>query len=73
LNGIQFLQDFREFLKERALIEQQYSQSMDKLAKNYIKKFKKTGQSFYGAGTPFTLEKTDAEALGSVELIAFLI
>ena len=64
LNGIQLLQDFRDFLKERVVIEQQYAQSMDKLAKSYIKKFAKNRQTFYGAGTPFQMSTPDIEGLG---------
>lgn len=70
-NGISFLTDFREFLKERAKIEHQYAQAMDQLSKTYTKKLKKTGQSFYGAGSSFSLVQTDAEALGTCAL-AFL-
>jgi len=51
-------------VKERLAIEQQYSQAMDKLAKSYIKKFKKSGQNFYGAGTPFPFSNPDSEVLG---------
>ena len=55
-NGIAYFSDIRDFIKERIDLEREYADKIDKLAKKYQKNSRKTGVSFYGAGTPF---KTD--------------
>ena len=56
-NGIAYMSDVRDYLKERIDLEREFADKLDKLSKKYQRALRKTGVSYYGAGTPF---KADA-------------
>ena len=51
-------------MRERADLEREYAKNLEKIAKTAVKRLKKAGQSFYGAGSSFAapgVEATDAQ------------